>query len=168
MQIQLPFFLSFEDIQVMPIIKKYEQLFAVLDLSHLPEFNNGVGADGTVVSIDLNEQTSATLNEIASSTGLGLRIEESAIPLDRSVVAASEMLGIDPLQAANEGKIVAVVEQGLGSRALEILRDCPLAEGAAVVGAMTVESPSKVVMTTKIGGTRVVAEPSGELLPRIC
>ncbi len=111
---------------------------------------------------------SATLNEIVSSTGLGLRIEESAIPLDRAVAAASEMLGIDPLQAANEGKIVAVVGKGLGAGALEILRGCPLAMGAAVIGEMTSDNPSKVVMTTKIGGTRVVAEPSGELLPRIC
>jgi len=111
---------------------------------------------------------SATLNEIVSATGLGLRMEESAVPLDLSVLAASEMLGIDPLQAANEGKIVAVVGQGFGSKALEILRDCPLAEGAALIGEMTAENPSKVVMTTRIGGTRVLAEPSGELLPRIC
>ncbi len=111
---------------------------------------------------------SATLNEIASSTGLGLRIDESSVPLDRPVMAASEMLGIDPLQAANEGKIVAIVGKGLGSKALEMLRDCPLAIGASVIGEMTVENRSKVVMTTKIGGTRVLAEPSGELLPRIC
>ncbi|MFH1115328.1 MAG: hydrogenase expression/formation protein HypE [Pseudomonadota bacterium] len=111
---------------------------------------------------------SATLNEIVASRTLGMRIDESAIPLDRAVQAASDMLGIDPLQAANEGKIVAVVGKGLGSKALEILRGCPLAKGAAVIGEMTSENPSKVVMTTKIGGTRVVAEPSGELLPRIC
>lgn len=111
---------------------------------------------------------SATLNEIASSTGMGLRIEESSVPLDRSVVAASEMLGIDPLQAANEGKIVAVVGGGLGTRALDLLQDTRLARDASLIGELTREHPSKVVMTTRIGGTRVLAEPSGELLPRIC
>ncbi|MDQ7781951.1 MAG: hydrogenase expression/formation protein HypE [Desulfomonilaceae bacterium] len=111
---------------------------------------------------------SATLNEIGSATGLGLRIEESAIPLDKPVLAAAEMLGIDPLQAANEGKVVAVVGRGLGSKALDILRDCRQAAGSAVIGKITAENPSKVILTTRIGGARVLAEPSGELLPRIC
>lgn len=110
----------------------------------------------------------ATLNEIAVSTGKGVRIDESAIPLDPSVVSASEMLGIDPLQAANEGKIVAVVSQGLGARALQLLKDQPLACGAAVVGEVVSKNPSRVIMTTRIGGSRVLSEPSGELLPRIC
>jgi hydrogenase expression/formation protein HypE len=111
---------------------------------------------------------SATLNEITASTGLGMSVDGSSIPLDTQVVAAAEMLGIDPLQAANEGKIVAVVGKGLGSRALDLLQDCPLAQGASVVGALTSEHRSKVVITTRIGGSRVLAEPSGELLPRIC
>ena len=110
----------------------------------------------------------ATLNEIASSTGKGVVVEETAIPLDPAVSAASEMLGIDPLQAANEGKIVAVIAQSSAKEALELLKDCPLARGATIVGAVTRDSPGKVVMKTKIGGTRILAEPSGELLPRIC
>ncbi len=110
----------------------------------------------------------ATLNEIASMTGKGVVVDESSIPLDRSVVAASEMLGIDPLQAANEGKIVAVVGRNLADRALELLADNPLGNGAAIIGEVTSNGPSRVVMTTRIGGSRVLAEPSGELLPRIC
>ncbi len=110
----------------------------------------------------------ATLNEIAASTTKGVRIDESTIPLDGSVVAASEMLGIDPLQAANEGKIVAVVSKGLGSRALELLKDLTLARGAAIIGEVVSKDPSRVIMTTRIGGSRVLSEPSGELLPRIC
>jgi hydrogenase expression/formation protein HypE len=110
----------------------------------------------------------ATLNEIAASSGKGLLVEEAAIPVDSAVSAASEMLGIDPLQAANEGKIVAVVEKGRGQEALELIKDWPLARDAALIGAVTRENPSKVIMNTKIGGSRMLAEPSGELLPRIC
>ncbi|MFZ5866097.1 MAG: hydrogenase expression/formation protein HypE [Thermodesulfobacteriota bacterium] len=110
----------------------------------------------------------ATLNEIASSTGKELVVEESAIPLDGSVVAASEILGIDPLQAANEGKMVAVVGKRQGKKALELLNGCSLATGAAIIGEVRPPGSSRVVMKTRIGGTRVLAEPSGELLPRIC
>jgi len=110
----------------------------------------------------------ATLNEIAAMTGKEVLIEETAVPLDKAVIAASEMLGIDPLQAANEGKIVAVVEKGLGERGLELLRDCPIAHGAALIGKITPGTRPRVIMNTRIGGARVVAEPSGELLPRIC
>jgi hydrogenase expression/formation protein HypE len=110
----------------------------------------------------------ATLNEIASAARKGVTVQESAIPIDASVAAASEMLGIDPLQAANEGKIVAVVGKGLGQQALELLKDCPLADHASIIGEVTAANPAKVFMTTRVGGSRVLAEPSGELLPRIC
>lgn len=110
----------------------------------------------------------ATLNEIAAATGKGVCVNESAIPVDPSVAAASEILGIDPFQAANEGKIVAVVGKGLAETALQLLNGCPLARDAAVIGEVTATNPSKVVMTTRIGGSRIMAEPSGELLPRIC
>ncbi len=110
----------------------------------------------------------ATLNEIAQSSSKGIIIEESAIPLDPSVIAASDILGIDPLQAANEGKIVAVVAGGSENRAIELLKECPIAAGAAIIGEVTSENPRKVVMKTRIGGSRILAEPSGELLPRIC
>lgn len=110
----------------------------------------------------------ATLNEIASSTGLGVAIQEEAVPVDKSVAAAAEILGIDPLQAANEGKIVAVVGRGQGEKALDLLKDASLAQGAAVIGSLTSSYPSRVIMNTRIGGSRVIAEPSGELLPRIC
>jgi len=110
----------------------------------------------------------ATLNEIAQITGKEILVDESAIPLDESVVSASEILGIDPLQAANEGKIVAVVARDQAHRALELLEDCTLARGASIIGEVTPAKVPRVVMTTRIGGSRVVAEPSGELLPRIC
>jgi hydrogenase expression/formation protein HypE len=110
----------------------------------------------------------ATLNEIASAANKGVMVQESAIPIDASVAAASEMLGIDPLQAANEGKIVAVVEKRLGQKALELLKDCFPADRASIIGEVTTANPPKVVISTRVGGSRVLSEPSGELLPRIC
>lgn len=110
----------------------------------------------------------ATLNEIAAQTGCGLLIDEAAIPLDEPVLAAAEILGIDPLHAANEGKIVAVVGEGLGSKALELWRGLALAREASIIGVVTAQHRSKVIVRTRIGGTRVLPEPSGELLPRIC
>jgi hydrogenase expression/formation protein HypE len=110
----------------------------------------------------------ATLNEIASSTASEVTVNETSIPIDLAVASASEMLGIDPLQAANEGKLVAVVEKGLGQKALDLIKDLPLAQSAEIVGTISDGTRSRVVMNTKIGGSRVLAEPSGELLPRIC
>jgi hydrogenase expression/formation protein HypE len=72
------------------------------------------------------------------------------------------------LQAANEGKIVAVVANGSEKRAIELLKECPISVGAAIIGEVTSENPRKVVLNTRIGGSRILAEPSGELLPRIC
>jgi hydrogenase expression/formation protein HypE len=111
---------------------------------------------------------SATLNEIAQATGLTVNVEEAAIPLDRQVVAASEMLGIDPLLAANEGKVVAVIGREQENKALTLLDDCSLAAGAGIIGIVSAGQPPRVVMKTRVGGSRIVAEPSGELLPRIC
>jgi hydrogenase expression/formation protein HypE len=110
----------------------------------------------------------ATLNEIAAASSRGILIEESAIPVEDSVTAASEMLGIDPFQAANEGKIVAVVHRSAAEKAMRLIADCPLAEGAAFIGEITSDNPSKVVVKTRVGGQRIMSEPSGELLPRIC
>lgn len=110
----------------------------------------------------------ATLNEMAAMSTLGISIDESAIPLDQAVMSASEILGIDPLQAANEGKIVAVVEGGKAQKALELMTETDLGKNASIVGEFTRHRPGVVVMNTKIGGQRIIPEPSGELLPRIC
>ncbi len=110
----------------------------------------------------------ATLNEIASMGGKEIAVEETAIPLDSAVETAAEILGIDPLLAANEGKIVVVVEKGVAHKALELLKDIPLAKGAAIIGEVTARDGDRVILNTRVGGARVMAEPSGELLPRIC
>jgi hydrogenase expression/formation protein HypE len=110
----------------------------------------------------------ATVNEIAAQSRKGIVLEESAFPIDAAVAAAAEMLGLDPLQAANEGKLVAVVGAGLGNRVLDLWKGTPSARAAAIIGRVTDEHPGKVVVNTLIGGSRILPEPSGELLPRIC
>lgn len=110
----------------------------------------------------------ATLNEIASGSSTEIVVEETSIPIDPEVRAASEILGIDPLLAANEGKLVAVVKKGMGQNALSLLRECELAGNAQIIGAITSDTAKRVIMNTAIGGSRILAEPTGELLPRIC
>jgi len=107
-------------------------------------------------------------NEIAESAGVGLRLEETAIPVAEPVRAACEILGLDPLYVANEGKFLAVVAPAAAERALAVMRAHPLGREAALIGEVTAESPGRVAMRSRIGGTRVVDMLSGEQLPRIC
>ncbi|MCJ7544384.1 MAG: AIR synthase-related protein, partial [Phycisphaerae bacterium] len=111
----------------------------------------------------------AVLAEMAAASGKDLEIAESTIPVNRTVQAAAEMLGLDVLAAANEGKLVAVVAAEAADKAVAILAKHPIARRAAAIG--TVGAPSdnpRVEMTTAVGGRRVVQMPYGEELPRIC
>ena len=110
----------------------------------------------------------ATLNEMAAATGLGIYIEEVSIPMDDTVVSAANILGIDPLQVANEGKLVAVVDGRKASQAHKLLLECELGKKASIIGDFSSRRPGVVAMYTKVGGCRIIREPSGELLPRIC
>ncbi len=110
----------------------------------------------------------ATLNEIASGASVEIAVDETQIPVDDDVRAASEILGIDPLLAANEGKVVVVVKKGTSAKALDLMAACALSSNARAIGKIISTSASRVIINTKIGGSRILAEPSGELLPRIC
>lgn len=110
----------------------------------------------------------AVLNEMAVASGVGLELEETAVPVDPAVAAACEVLGLDPYHLANEGKMVAVVSAGAEQRALAALRDHPLGRRAAVIGRVTDQHPGRVVVITAIGGSRVMDVLTGEQLPRIC
>ncbi|MCX7789647.1 MAG: hydrogenase expression/formation protein HypE [Chloroflexaceae bacterium] len=110
----------------------------------------------------------STLNEIAAASGVGIRLDERALPVPGPVRAACEILGMDPLYIANEGKLVALVAREDAERALAILRAHPLGARAAIIGEVTAEHPGVVVARTGIGGTRVVDMQVGEQLPRIC
>ena len=110
----------------------------------------------------------ATLNEIASGASVEIAVDENSIPVDDDVRSASEILGIDPLLAANEGKVVAVVKKGTSAKALDLMAACGLSSNAKAIGRVISTSASRVIINTKIGGSRILSEPSGELLPRIC
>jgi hydrogenase expression/formation protein HypE len=110
----------------------------------------------------------ATLNEIAQQSGVGFLIEEAAIPIWGEVEAACELLGLDPLTVANEGKLVAVVAPEAAVALLGVMRSHPLGMQAACIGVATDDDHRFVQMTTAFGGGRIVDWLAGEQLPRIC
>ena len=109
-----------------------------------------------------------TLNELASQSGTSFIVEEDSIPLSDEVRAACEMLGLDPLYVANEGKLVAIVGPKGADAAMRALRSHPLGLRAAIIGEVVEGRPGRVMMRTHIGPTRLVGMLTGELLPRIC
>lgn len=109
-----------------------------------------------------------TLNEIARQSGVGIDLDEAAIPVLPQVEAACELLGLDPLYIANEGKCIVVVDAAHADAALGALRAHPLGRAAARIGRVTDDPHRFVQMATRFGGRRVVDWLSGEQLPRIC
>jgi hydrogenase expression/formation protein HypE len=108
------------------------------------------------------------LNEIARSAGVGVLVTESEIPVRTEVRGASELLGIDPLYVACEGRLVVVVSADAADQALAVLRANPLGEQAAVIGEVVASQPGIVQLRTVFGGTRIVDLLVGDPLPRIC
>jgi hydrogenase expression/formation protein HypE len=110
----------------------------------------------------------SALSEIAQSARVGILLDEAQIPISEEVKGACEILGLDPLYVANEGKLLAIVASEEVVPVLSAMRAHPLGEKAAVIGTVTDEHRGFVFMKTRIGGTRVVDMLSGEQLPRIC
>ena len=110
----------------------------------------------------------ATLNEIASAACVGMVLDETLIPVSPGVAAACELLGLDPLNCANEGKLVAVCPAEEADRLLGTMRRHPLGKNAAIIGKVTDDPMHLVQMRTGFGGTRIIDWISGEQLPRIC
>ena len=108
-----------------------------------------------------------SLHEMASKSGVGIVIQESALPIRQAVKGVSEIVGIDPLLVANEGKAVMGVVADDAYAVLEILRGHPLGRDAAIIGTVVEDRPGTVIVDTGFG-RRLLAEPEGELLPRIC
>jgi hydrogenase expression/formation protein HypE len=109
----------------------------------------------------------SVLHEMAGKARVGILVEEQAVPVSPEVRAAGEVLGIDPLHVANEGKAVIGVRPGAADRVLAALRSHPLGRRAAVVGTAISERPGSVILDTGLG-RRLLAEIEGEPLPRIC
>jgi hydrogenase expression/formation protein HypE len=110
----------------------------------------------------------AVLNEIATASRVGVRLDEAAIPIDDEVRSACRVLGLDPLDVPSEGRLVAIVHAADRDRALAALWAMPGGENAVAIGTVVDEHHGMVVGKTAIGGTRIIDVPLGELLPRIC
>jgi hydrogenase expression/formation protein HypE len=111
---------------------------------------------------------SSTLNELAAGSGVGVRLSEQALPIRSEVRGACELLGLDPLYVANEGKLIAVVAPAEADRLVEVMRAHPLGRHAAIIGDVVADHPRMVTLRSLVGGERLVALLSGEQLPRIC
>jgi hydrogenase expression/formation protein HypE len=111
---------------------------------------------------------SSTLNELAAAAHVGVKVDEAAVPIRPEVHAACEMLGLDPLYVANEGKLIAVVPADDADQLLQTMRSHPLGCNAAIIGEVLDDHHGMVVQRTLIGGERVVTMLAGEQLPRIC
>jgi hydrogenase expression/formation protein HypE len=110
----------------------------------------------------------STLNEIATAANVGIDIDEAKVPVRSEVQSACELLGLDPVYVANEGKAVFFVAPDSADRALEVLRAHPLGRDAARIGVVTAQHPRMLVARTVMGSNRVIATQIGEQLPRIC
>jgi hydrogenase expression/formation protein HypE len=110
----------------------------------------------------------SALTEIAQSSRVGMHLDEARIPISEAVKGACEILGLDPLYVANEGKLLAIVPRGDADKVLAAMRVHPLGAEAAIIGEVTADPPGVVLMKTRVGGTRIVDVLSGEQLPRIC
>lgn len=127
-----------------------------------------LGPDLHVLRDPTRGGVASALNEIADRARLGVRLDESAIPVAEPVRAACELLGLDPLYVANEGRLLAVVAAEVADAALETIAAHPHGRGAAVIGEVVAGSPGRVTLESPIGGSRIVDLLSGEQLPRIC
>jgi hydrogenase expression/formation protein HypE len=132
-----------------PLIEKYKQ-----DIHFLRDPTRGGVA--------------SVLNEISTSSELGINIREEKIPVLENVSSACEILGIDPLYVANEGVFLAIVDRSVEDQVLKSLRDEVLGQSASVIGEITKEHPGKVVSYNAYGGSRIIRMLPGEQLPRIC
>ncbi len=110
----------------------------------------------------------SVLSEISQDINKGVVIHEDKIPLEKQVAAACEILGLDPLYVANEGLFITIVDSGIAEKVLELMKDDEKGKNSAIIGEITAEHPTKVVMHNSIGGKRIVSPLIGEQLPRIC
>ncbi|MFC0597851.1 hydrogenase expression/formation protein HypE [Streptomyces palmae] len=137
-------------------------------LGGLVEAMLAVTADLHVLRDPTRGGLAASLNEIATASGTGVALTDSAVPVPEAVAAACGFLGLDPLYVANEGRLVAFVPREHADAVLEAMRAHPHGAHAAVIGECVADHPGMVVARTGLGGTRVVDLPLGEQLPRIC
>jgi hydrogenase expression/formation protein HypE len=137
-------------------------------LNHLVQRMLAVDRDIHVLRDPTRGGLGTTLNEIAGQSRMGIHIADESIPIKPDVAALCELLGFDPLYIANEGKLVAFVSPDHADAVLAVLREDPLGKDACIIGEVVQETAGRVILQTRIGGTRIVDMLTGEQLPRIC
>lgn len=141
------------------------------DAAPLADLIGGILASGADVKF-MRDPTrggvAGVLADIASCAAHSIEINEAVMPISPTARHAAEMLGLDPLTVANEGKLICVVSKGDAPRVLDLMRGHPLGREAAIIGRVTDADPPLVELRTRAGGRRIVQKPYGEELPRIC
>ena len=137
-------------------------------LNALAEAVLSSGAKVRVLRDPTRGGVATTLNEFVEGSGLGIEIGEEKIPVRPQVQAACDMLGLDPLYCANEGKLLCIVAPEDAEKALAAMKSLPEGENAAVIGSVSARYPGKLVMNTAFGGSRILQKLTGAQLPRIC
>lgn len=137
-------------------------------LNALAEAVLSCGARVRVLRDPTRGGVATTLNEFVEGSGLGIEIGEEKIPVRPQVQAACDMLGLDPLYCANEGKLLCIVAPEDAEKALAAMKRLPEGENAAVIGSVSARYPGKLVMNTAFGGSRILQKLTGAQLPRIC
>jgi hydrogenase expression/formation protein HypE len=137
-------------------------------LNGLVEAIFATGADVHVLRDPTRGGVTSALSEITQAAGTGMVLEEARIPISEEVKGACEILGLDPLYVANEGKLLAIVPAESAPAVLAAMQAHPLGRESAIIGEVTADHVGFVLMRTRIGGSRVVDMLSGEQLPRIC
>jgi len=127
-----------------------------------------LGSDLRVMRDPTRGGVATTLCEFTEGSALSIWLDERAIPVRREVAGACDILGLDPLYCANEGKLLAVVAAERAEEAVGILRGFEVSKDAAVIGTVKDDHPGKVLVRTALGGSRIVAKLTGAQLPRIC
>ncbi len=108
------------------------------------------------------------LNEISSHSGVGINVFENTLPISKPVLSASEILGLDPLYVANEGKCLVLVPAEHADMVLRTMKKHPYGKNSVIIGEITGKNPGRVLLKTRVGGTRILSTLTGEQLPRIC
>ena len=137
-------------------------------LNHLVRKILSVSRDIHVLRDPTRGGVGTTLNEIALQSGIEIKILEERLPVKKEVASICELLGLDPLYIANEGKLIAIVAAKDTRRVLSALREEACGRDACVIGKVISKAPGRVVMQTRIGGSRIIDMLTGEQLPRIC
>jgi hydrogenase expression/formation protein HypE len=137
-------------------------------LNRLVERMLGVTSSIHVLRDPTRGGLATSLNEIAERSGVGILIDEAAVPVRPQVSQACDMLGFDPFYVANEGKLVAFIPQAQADSVLPVMRQSDYGTESTVIGQVVEANPGMVILKTAVGGKRILSPLSGELLPRIC